>query len=293
MSKNKKKFYAVAKGNTPGLYTEWFGLKGAEVQINGFPGAQYKGFPTEAEAKQWLEERGVEVQGETSRKASKSAHRAVSDKDSRKGSGASSGERIRAVSGREARAASRRGARAKSGGNLSIQGIPEKSPDPSRVIVYTDGSSMGNPGPGGWGMVRLTASGREEKSGGFKLTTNNRMELLACIEGLKDLPVDTSVQLYSDSQYVVNAINKGWAERWRARGWMRNQNDRAENADLWADLLGILFDLDVEFIWVRGHAGNPGNERCDQLATQAALGKQLTDDPGYPPKHVFKQQNLL
>ncbi|HDQ44415.1 MAG TPA: ribonuclease HI [bacterium] len=170
--------------------------------------------------------------------------------------------------------------------------LPDRSP-PGKIIVYTDGSSTGNPGPGGWGVVRLTPDGREEFSGGYRLTTNNRMELAACIEGLKDLPPARPVTLFSDSQYVVNGINLGWAENWRARGWMRNRSDKAENADLWGRLLDLLHTLNVEFVWVRGHAGNPGNARCDTLATGAASKPNLPEDTGYLRAKQGGQEELL
>jgi ribonuclease HI len=149
-----------------------------------------------------------------------------------------------------------------------------KSEDKKGIVtLYTDGGCINNPGPGGYGVVLLYEEKRKELSGGFRHTTNNRMELTACIEGLKALKFPCQVRLYSDSQYVVNGIKKGWAKRWRQNGWMRNRLDPAENADLWEQLLDLCERHQVEFNWVKGHDGNPGNERCDQLATQAATGK--------------------
>lgn len=150
-----------------------------------------------------------------------------------------------------------------------------------KVIIYTDGGCMNNPGPGGYGTVLLYEKKRKELSAGYKLTTNNRMELLACIEGLKALKYPCDVNLFSDSQYVVNGISKGWAKRWKKKGWMRNQTNPAENADLWAQLLNLCETHNVEFKWVKGHAGNKENERCDQLATQAAKSKRLLPDTAY------------
>lgn len=175
----------------------------------------------------------------------------------------------------------------------SADDLPDKSPDPGRVIVYTDGSSRGNPGSGGWGVVRLNARGQEERSGGFRRTTNNRMELTACIEGVRDLADGVSVLVYSDSQYVVKAVNEGWAENWRARGWMRTRTERAENVDLWARLLDEIDRLDVRFEWVRGHDGDPGNERCDRLATEAASRPDLPEDTGYGNGVSSDQQFLF
>lgn len=149
------------------------------------------------------------------------------------------------------------------------------------VIVYTDGACTGNPGPGGYGVVLLYGDHRRELSGGFRRTTNNRMELMGPIEGLQALNQSCRVTLHSDSQYVVEGIEKGWAKRWRGNGWMRNKRERAVNPDLWGKLLDLCETHDVEFRWVRGHAGDVENERCDQLAVEAAHRKDLPVDEGY------------
>jgi len=150
-----------------------------------------------------------------------------------------------------------------------------------QVTIYTDGACLGNPGPGGYGAVLLYGDHRKEISGGFRLTTNNRMEILAAIIGLEALREKCRVTLYSDSQYLVNAMQLGWAARWRANNWMRNKREKALNADLWERLLRCTETLDVEFRWLRGHAGDPENERCDQLAMAAAKGENLATDFGY------------
>lgn len=149
------------------------------------------------------------------------------------------------------------------------------------IHIYTDGGCIDNPGPGGWGAVIISGDERTEISGGYRLTTNNRMELTACIQALGTLGETRKVQLFTDSQYVANAVEKGWAKRWRDRGWMRDRSHRAENADLWAELLGIIERHQVTFHWVRGHAGNPENERCDVLAGEAARRQDLPRDTGY------------
>lgn len=146
------------------------------------------------------------------------------------------------------------------------------------VTIYTDGACSGNPGPGGYGVVLLYRGYRKEFSAGFRDTTNNRMEILAAIIGLESLKEKCKVTLYTDSQYVVNSIEKGWAKKWRANGWMRNKKEPALNADLWARLLKLCEVHDVKFVWVRGHAGNPENERCDQLAVDAAKQPNLPPD---------------
>lgn len=149
------------------------------------------------------------------------------------------------------------------------------------VTIYTDGACTGNPGPGGYGVVLLYGEHRRELSGGFRRTTNNRMELMGPIEGLQALNQSCRVTLHSDSQYVVEGIEKGWAKRWRGNGWMRNKREQAVNPDLWGKLLDLCETHDVEFRWVRGHAGDVENERCDQLAVEAAHRKDLPVDEGY------------
>ena len=154
-------------------------------------------------------------------------------------------------------------------------------PSNPQVTIHTDGACIGNPGPGGYGVVLQCGEHRKELSGGYRLTTNNRMELMGPIKALQALKESRCVTLYSDSRYVVDAIEKGWAERWRANGWKRNKKERAINPDLWRQLLTLCAEHEIEFRWVRGHAGNPDNERCDQLATQAARRKDLPIDEGY------------
>jgi ribonuclease HI len=162
-----------------------------------------------------------------------------------------------------------------------------------KVIIYTDGGCKNNPGPGGYGVVMIYGAKRKELSGGFRETTNNRMELTACIEGLKALKYPCPVKLYSDSQYVVNGIQKGWAKRWRAKKWMRNQKEPAENYDLWGLLLELCEKHEVEFEWVRGHAGNKENEMCDQLANQAIAGENLAQDEAYETGKTTVKVKLL
>ncbi len=134
------------------------------------------------------------------------------------------------------------------------------------VELFTDGACSGNPGPGGWGCVLRFGGVSKELSGGEAQTTNNRMELTALIEGLSALKYRCRVTVTSDSKYVIDAIQNGWAKKWRANGWMRNKKDKALNPDLWETLLNLLDRHEVEFVWVKGHAGHPENERCDELA---------------------------
>ncbi len=149
------------------------------------------------------------------------------------------------------------------------------------VTIYTDGACIGNPGPGGYGVVLIRGENRREFNGGCRRTTNNRMELMGPIKALDALNQGCRVTLHSDSKYVVDAINKGWARRWRDNGWMRNKRQQAVNPDLWEMLLDLCNKHEVEFRWVRGHADDPDNERCDQLANEAARRKDLPIDKGY------------
>ena len=137
-----------------------------------------------------------------------------------------------------------------------------------RVQVFTDGACSGNPGPGGWGAVLRYNGVEKELSGGERETTNNRMELCAVIFALEALKEPCEVELYSDSQYVCNALKLGWAKKWRSQGWMRNKKEKAQNPDLWERLLNLCDRHQLEINWVKGHAGHPENERCDRLAVE-------------------------
>jgi ribonuclease HI len=235
----KKKYYAVAVGRQPGIYTQWFGDAGAQVQVLGYQGAIYKGFSTREEARTFILDR------RTGKKTSVGPSRRTCTRST---------------------------------------ATPSANPDASpadRIVIYTDGSSLGNPGPGGYGVVIAWPEGNRELSGGFRKTTNNRMELLACIVGLEQIERSSAIALHSDSRYVVDGMTKGWAKNWRGNGWRKRNGEKALNIDLWERLLSLCDRHAVEFIWVRGHAGNPGNERCDQLATQAANRSNLPIDAGY------------
>lgn len=138
------------------------------------------------------------------------------------------------------------------------------------VEIYTDGACRGNPGRGGWGAILVYGGVEKELSGGEPETTNNRMELTAVISALRALREPCRVTLTSDSKYVIDAITKGWAVSWRAKGWRKADKSPALNVDLWETLLGLLEIHDVTFVWVHGHTGHPYNERCDALATAFA-----------------------
>jgi ribonuclease HI len=147
-----------------------------------------------------------------------------------------------------------------------------------QVVIYTDGACAGNPGPGGYGVVIVSGDRREELSGGFRLTTNNRMEIYAAIKGLEALKEPSRVTLYSDSEYLVKAMTQKWVQRWKANHWKRNKRERALNVDLWKRLLALCERHQIEFAWVKGHAGLRENERCDQLSVEALKQKNLPID---------------
>lgn len=161
-----------------------------------------------------------------------------------------------------------------------------KSDDLPKIELYSDGGADPNPGRGGYGVILSWKGIRKEFSEGFKLTTNNRMELTGVIKGLEKLKTKSVVQVYTDSKYVVDGIEKGWVRKWKANNWYRTKSEKAINADLWEQLLEIADKHVVTFSWVKGHAGHPENERCDQLATDALNQPNLQEDSGY-----YEQKN--
>jgi len=226
------KFYAVAVGRQPGVYTAW---SLAKVQVDGFAGAVYKGFADRAEAEAWLKNPS------RSRRHNKQVEES--------------------------------------------QVVGQDAGD--GIVVYTDGSCLGNPGPGGYGVIIHDNGQERQLSGGFRRTTNNRMEIMAAITGLKAVGAgQEAIHLYSDSSYLVNAIDKGWAKNWARRGWRKADGQPALNRDLWQEMLALLAERKVVLHWLRGHAGHRENERCDQLALLAAKAANLPEDSGY---HAGKQ----
>lgn len=149
------------------------------------------------------------------------------------------------------------------------------------VTIFTDGGCEPNPGPGGYGVILIYGNTQKELTGGFSLTTNNRMELFAAIAGLQALKFPCMVKLYSDSRYLVDAMTKGWAQKWRENGWWRNKKAKASNIDLWEKLIALCNKHQVEFEWVKGHAGLDANERCDKLSMAALKQPNLPADEGY------------
>lgn len=152
---------------------------------------------------------------------------------------------------------------------------------PGEITIYTDGASSGNPGPGGYGVVLISGKHRLEKSAGFRLTTNNRMELMAVIEGLEALKIPGSkVVVYTDSKYVADSVGKGWVFQWEAKAFRKKKNQ-----DLWIRFLKIYRKHNVRFVWIKGHSNNKENEICDRLAVEAYSSDRLLEDNGYCPEN--------
>jgi len=146
-----------------------------------------------------------------------------------------------------------------------------------KITIYTDGAASGNPGPGGYGIILLSGRHRKELSGGFRMTTNNRMELLAVIIALETLRFpESDVTVYTDSRYVADAVEKGWLFDWE-----RKRFKKKKNPDLWIRFLKAFRQHSVKFVWIKGHADNPENEKCDHLAVSASQSKDLPEDEGY------------
>jgi ribonuclease HI len=150
-----------------------------------------------------------------------------------------------------------------------------------KVEIYTDGACSGNPGPGGYGTILKFGDNIKELSQGYQRTTNNRMEMMAVIAAIESLKETCQLEIYSDSKYIVDAINQGWAKKWRAKGWMRNKKDKAQNPDLWGRLLDLLEKHPYKISWVKGHAGHFENERCDDLAVAACSSSDKLVDEGF------------
>jgi len=244
MSNKKKSIYVVINGRKPGIYSKWFGVGETAEQVEGFPEAIYKGFYTREEAINWLKEFPLET-------LLKLAPNLVEYLDERTDTSSTLAETIDELLKSE------------------------------KVVIFTDGSTNPNTGAGGYGVILKYKDKVKELSGGFRKTTNNRMEIIACIEGLRALKKKSDVVVFSDSQYVVNSISKGWAKKWQAQNWMRNDKEKAENTDLWAQLLELCNHHNVEFRWVKGHNGTKENERCDQLALEATQKRNLPADEGF------------
>jgi len=254
MSKQKKQYYVVVHGRAPGIYNQWFGEGGAANQVTNFPEAIYKGFYTREEAIAWLKELGKDTLSALAPNLLDLLYDSPP---------ASQSENI------------------------------EELLQNGKVVIHTDGSVFVNPGAGGYAAILRHKAHRKVISGGFQNTTNNRMELMACIEGLKALKQKSSVVIFSDSRYVVDAMTEGWTIKWRANGWIKNDKSKVSNIDLWKKLLDLCGQHNVEFRWIRGHYVDKNNERCDYLAMQAARQPNLQVDTGFINGNSQSQSPLL
>ncbi|MEO5356854.1 MAG: ribonuclease HI [Nitrospirae bacterium YQR-1] len=160
------------------------------------------------------------------------------------------------------------------------------------VEIYTDGACIGNPGPGGFAAVLLFEDKRKEVSGGYRLTTNNRMEIMAAIAGLSVLKRKCAVNIYSDSRLLVDAMTKGWVQSWKKRGWRKADGKPALNSDLWEKLLSLTLIHEAGFYWIRGHTGDEENEICDRLSKHAAAGDNLMVDEVYEKKKTVENNRI-
>ncbi len=246
MSKRKKSIYIVIKGYQPGVYSEWEGYAGAKPQVEGFIGSVYKGFFTAEEAYNWLKSQPAQL-------LSPSHQKWLAEQKDEQGS--------------------------------SLNKRIEDHLQSGGVVIFTDGSTLGNPGRGGFGAVIIDQHGRRELSGGFRLTTNNRMELYACIAALEGLEPPSRVLLITDSAYIHRATSEGWLQKWSKNHWQRGDAQPVMNADLWQRLFVLCQQFSVEFYWIKGHNANQENERCDQLASSAAKDRSLPEDQGYRMRH--------
>ncbi|HCC07635.1 MAG TPA: ribonuclease HI [Clostridiales bacterium] len=150
-----------------------------------------------------------------------------------------------------------------------------------QIEIYTDGACSGNPGPGGYGTILKYQSNEKHFSQGYKLTTNNRMEILSVIIGIEALSETCEVTVYTDSKYVSDSISQGWAKKWKENNWKRKSKEKALNIDLWDRLLKLLDKHKITVVWVKGHSGHEYNEKCDKLAVAACRADNLLEDEGY------------
>lgn len=170
-------------------------------------------------------------------------------------------------------------------GGSTVQAEPDSSDNCEKIVIYSDGGSINNPGPGGYGSVIIRNGKEEELTQGYRLTTNNRMELMGVIAALEYIgKTDISVEIFCDSQYVINGISKGWAKSWKRKGWKKSDGQPALNPDLWQRLLELTDRINYNFIWVKGHSGNRYNERCDELAVNSARSGNYKVDSYYEEK---------
>jgi len=215
----------------------------ASLQVKGYKGALYKSFPSQESAIEWLRECILGAKEPVSQNLVNLVKSQI-DK------------------------------------GLIISNSSLSNPD-GKIVIHTDGGASPNPGVGGYGVVMQKGTRRKELSAGYVLTTNNRMEMMAVIVALKALNEPSEVEVHTDSKYVVDSITKRWVYGWKKRGWKKSDGKRPENVDLWQELLVLVKKHEVDFRWVKGHAGNIENERCDTLVGEARKMDNLLVDTGY------------
>lgn len=252
MPSRKKSLYVVLKGHQPGVYQQWEGPEGAKIQVEGFVHAVYKGFYTAEEAYNWLKSQAKEPLPPPLMKWLIEQEGEASNPSSK-----------------------------------SLKSLTETHLQAGGTVIFTDGATLGNPGWGGYAAVILQNQSRREISGGFRLTTNNRMELYACIAALESIQPPQKVLLITDSAYVYRPMRQGWLQRWAENGWKRRNRKEVENQDLWQRLYRLCQHLEVEVYWIKGHNATLENERCDRLANQAAQKLNLPEDQGYQMRNAI------
>lgn len=252
MNSRKKTIYIVLKGHQPGVYLQWEGSEGAKIQVEGFGNAVYKGFYTTEEACNWLKSQAKEPLPPPLKKW---------------------------LTEQEGKAANQ--------SSKSLKFLTENHLKAGGTVIFTDGATLGNPGRGGYAAVILQNQSRRELSGGFRLTTNNRMELYACIAALESIQPPQKVFLITDSAYVYRPMRQGWLQRWAENGWKRRGGRMVENRDLWQRLHRLCQHFTIEVYWIKGHNATLENERCDRLANRAAQKPDLPEDQGYQMHNVI------
>lgn len=256
MSSRKKSIYIILKGYKPGVYQQWEGPEGAKIQVEGFANAVFKGFYTAEEAYNWLKAQAKEpLPASLQRWLAEQEHGAANQP------------------------------------SKSLNSLIENHLSTGGIVIFTDGSSLGNPGPGGYAAIILSKQNRREICGGFRFTTNNRMELYACIAALESIQPPQEVFLITDSAYVYRANTEGWLQRWAKNGWKRHDGKTIENLDLWQRLYHLCQIFTVEFYWIKGHNATVENERCDHLAVTSAQAPHLPEDQGYQVPRPHSAEN--
>jgi len=248
----KQKYYAVRRGRTTGIFYSWDKCK---EQIHHWRGAEYKSFSNKESALSWL---NYEIKPEQAAELAAKTAQLFAPTNSGEPTGSATS------------------ATAEPLGDGQTASADDKNPE-AIYAIYTDGSCLKNPGgPGGWAAIVVEkGASRMEISGGAPETTNNRMELTAAIKAIARTRYKSEIYLYTDSQYLRNAVDKNWLKKWKKNGWKTSTGGEVKNQDLWQELEKVMEERTINFNWILGHAGHPENERCDQMAKKAARGQRI------------------